>query len=219
MIPIIQLAKSHLILLALILAVASFAGYLFLDRAVQHEHDATVLAQHQLLDVQKANSDLQAAIAKRDAEIDKRDALLEKAIASRNTVLIQQQKADAQLPPTELASRLVQLSGAPVDGVKAQADGSIALSQPASVVVTGKLEEIPTLEANVGDLQTEIADRDEKISERDKQIVSDKQVLAAQIDADHKKYKELETKARRSKLRWFAAGVVAGFVGRTFAHF
>ena len=211
--------KSHLILLALILVVSSFAGYLYLDRAVQHEHDATVLAQHQLQEVQKANSDLQAAIAKRDAEIDKRDELLQKAIASRNTVLIQQQKQDTQLKPTELGNRFAQLAGAKPEEVQADTAGNFQLSNGAVLASVMQLEKVPVLEANVADLNSQLADRDQKISERDQELQGDKQVLAAQIDADNKKYKELEAKARRSKLRWFAIGVVVGFVGRGFAHF
>lgn len=218
MIPIIQLAKSHLLLLAVILAVASFAGYLYIDRAAQHAHDETILAQHQLQDVLKANADLQAAIAKRDAEIDKRDELLAKAIASRNTILVQQQKQDTQLKPTDLGNRFAQLSGAKPEEVQADAVGNFQVTNNAILSSVIQLEKVPVLEANVADLNSQLSDRDVKISERDQQIVSDKQVLASQIDADNKKYHELQVKARRSKLRWFGAGVVVGFIGRNLVH-
>jgi hypothetical protein len=46
---------------------------------------------------------------------------------------------------------------------------------------------------------------------------SDVKALQAQIDTDKVELKAEKALARRSKLRWFAAGVVVGFVGRAFA--
>jgi hypothetical protein len=217
-----------MILLAVVLAVAGLGGYAVLHYEAQHTHDQAIIAQHDLDNVKAQAASLtqltqqqEVVIQQQRNALDAQTKALESAIANRNITVIQQQKKDAVLPPTELAARLAQLSGSTVNDVKAQADGSIALSQPASVQVTAKLEEVPVLEANLGDLQKEIANdkgiiagQDTDLKLKAQIIAQDAVVLKSQIDADQKELKAVKADARKSKVKWFIAGYVAGFVTR-----
>lgn len=222
------LSKSHLVMLAVILAIAGLLGYGYVHYEAQHTHDQAVIAQHDLDNVKQQAATMaqvvqqqEAVIQQQRAALDAQSQALQVAIASRNVTVIQQQKKDSTLPPTELAARLATLAGVPVTDVTAQAGNTVQLSQSASVTVTEKLELIPVQQADIADLQSEIANDQKVIVGQDTDlklkaqiIVQDGVVLKAQIDADQKELKAVKAAARKSKVKWFVAGYVAGFLTR-----
>jgi len=219
-----------MIMLAVILAVVGFAGYLYLDRADQHAHDQAIVAQHDLDNIKQQAASLtqltlqqEAVILQQRTALEAQSQALQVAIANRNVTVIQQQRTDAALPPTELAARLATLAGVPVADVTAQANSTVQLSQTASVTVTEKLELIPVLTANVSDLEKEIANdkniivgQDTDLKLKAQIITQDGVVLKAQIDTDQKELKAVKAAARKSKLKIAVVAYVAGFLTRVF---
>lgn len=215
----ITFAKSHLILLALVLAVAGFATYLFIDRAAQKSHDEVVLAQQELKLTQQKHDALFAMEQQQIAAILQQEALLEKAIATRTTVLVQQQKTDKQLKPTELGNRLASLVGELPSEITADNAGNFQASQAIILASVLQLEKVPVLEATVQDLRTEVKDRDITIGLKDQEIISDHELLAETQKADAAKLNEVVKKSRRSKFKIAIVSYVAGFLTRKLVGF
>jgi hypothetical protein len=220
--------KAHLTLLAIVLAVAGLASYLIIDRVAQKAHDQAVIAQIQLDSAKKANSDLAAIVAQQASilaeqrkELDAHDALLQDAIKNRTVVLNQQQKTDSTLPPSELSKRWAGLIEQPEAAI-ANSNGSFVVAPEAGLRTVQTLESVPVLTQDIDDLNKTIADRntviaglDQTVALQKQEITSDANVLKAQIAADQTELKAVKTAARRSKIKVFIAGYVAGFLTRT----
>ena len=192
------------------------------------QHKAT--QAEKVLDVQKAKNDADLASAKvllatyqdQLATAAKEIASLTSAQASRDKVVVVQQKADAQLAPNDLALRWQGLVGD--SGVIPGATG-YEVSNTAAVDTVVNLEQVPVLKADLADeqsktaaLQKDVASANDLIGQGkvvvsglQTQIVDQTKACTAQINV-------VKAQARGGKLKAFGIGYGLGLVTGLVAH-
>lgn len=158
-------------------------------------------------------------------------AILQAQVKRDSDLKIQQQK-DRNLPPPELAGRWSSLLNQPSVEVTPTEDG-YQIKPGIAVETVVQLERIPQLEADLKDEQQLVLNKDKQIDNLNLLYESVNNVnttfiaqvfgLRAQIEAEKNKSDAeislLKAQSRKSKLKWFVAGYVAGFVSKIFIHF
>jgi len=210
------------------------------------DHDAAVLKQAQIVAQQQADQNAalakQAAINAQQIADDKAQlqVLTDKLTAQNqqlvnaNTALAaaltKQQKTDATLPVPDLVNRWAQLAPG-TDFSGAIGSGNNVTVTPSNALATvQQLEKVPVLTQQLANETTEKANDDQLIAQQNKsifdlnnqvgtlnneivglnkQIVDNQKVCTAQVN-------EVKAQARKSKLKWFGIGFVAGFLTREF---
>lgn len=225
-------AHEKLIILVLCLAAGIYAyqkaaGLIELhDQRVSDTARATLQAQ---VDTVKAQATVNAAAAQQyqqlAAQLAQSNASLASAIAQRNIITVKQQATDRTLAPADLAIRWAGLLHAPASDVQATPSG-ITVTSPVATETVVALDSIPGLEANLADEKTIAANGQTQItnlaglnSGLNKQIDGLNVELIDQSKACTADKNLLIAKARKSKLKWFGAGFVAGVATRLFFKF
>jgi hypothetical protein len=134
---------------------------------------------------------------------------LAKALQARQTVEVKLPVQNASLSASQVAQGLGQ-------GATAAGD-TIVLPLPLGQLALTDMQLVPLLTQDKAQLQAELANETQSLTLEKQAHASDVKALNAQIDVDKVELKTEKALARRSKMRWFAAGVVVGFVGRAFA--
>jgi hypothetical protein len=206
---------AHHIVLYVLLALSITAGVYLFQSARADRAEAKAEAATTALAVEKDHSAQIASLfataeAARVADRQQLDDAVSK-IQSQTKVQIVHDQA---LPAPQLANR--------IDDLTSFKQGTTTLDASQNLVVP-----IPVAKAIVADLDQGQADS-QTVVKRDQTIVSlndtiagqkdliaeDAKVLAKQIDTDTKTLNAEKAKSRKSKIKWFFAGVVTGFVGR-----
>ena len=215
------------LLIVIILACAMVWGYGKYADIRANEANKTLQAQVLITNAAQAASTAQAAQAAADAvalkalndKITAQNAQLAQANITLANALANQKKTDATLPLPQLAARWDAL--VPDANPVATPTGQVQVSAAGAVATVQALEEGPAL-------KTELANETSK--ETNDQIIIGSQTknifdLNTQItglktlDTDHQaqcvdQIKVVKAEAKKSKLRWFKIGFVAGFVTR-----
>jgi hypothetical protein len=190
-------------------------------------HDNAALQQAQI--VANQNAAQTAAVAQQVAQqasqyqalaakVQQQNDALMQANVALSTALAKQQKTDATLPPSDLVARLNTL--VPQAGATVTPSG-VALPAQGAVAVTQSLEQVPVLQTELSNSnkmlvnadtlltasQGQVVTLNSEITGLRTQIVDNDKVCQAQIAV-------VKADARKSKRRWFYAGVVIGFIGR-----
>lgn len=238
-----QYIKAHerLIVLVVCLAVGIHfysAALGFLERRDQRLSDvahATLAAQ---VTENAATAQANAAIAATNtaaqakyeqlvAQLAETNKALATAQAARDKATATQQATDRTLPAPELAARWTTLLNIPAESVQ-PAPGGFTVTPTGAQETVVTLEQVPQLQADLKDEQTLAANQSTQIVSLSElntglhtQITGlDHQIdgLNAQIVDDKKVYDRdtalLKAQARKSKLKWFAGGYVAGLATR-----
>lgn len=220
------------LLIVLVAAVVIFLGYVKVTNIIA-EHDKAQLQQAQIVaDSQKAaNAQLAVQVAADAAQLKELSDKLtaqNQQLANANTALasalVNRQKTDATLPPTELANRWMQLTpNMPPAAVVVGTDGTIKVTQAGAVATTQQLEQVPVLKQQL-DNETTAKQNDDKIITQqttnifdlngqvtglNKQIVDNDKVCQAAIKVE-------KDNARKGKRKWFIIGYIAGFASKVF---
>ena len=153
----------------------------------------------------------------------KENAALAAAITTRDKVTSSQQQTDAKLPPSGLATRW---QGLVHDTGIQSAPSGFSVTDSAGLATVQTLELVPTLQQDLsdetkktGNLQTDV-DKANALISQGKIAVNGLQLqLVDQDKACKIQIKTVEDKARRSKLRWFGAGFITGFIGGAWTGF
>ena len=225
--PIRTFLKDHeRLVLAVIAGLVLWFAIVKVDTLIAN-HDNATLQQAQV--VAAVQEEKNVALAKQVAEqaaeykaladkVNAQNAALEQANVNLANALIKQQHTDAGLPPTELVARLNTL----VPNANASiTNGQTTLPQSGTVAVVQELEKVPVLTTQLqnkgteldnaqkllGTSQGQVATLTEQVTGLQVKAVDDAKVCAAQIAV-------VKAEARRSKRRWFYAGVIIGFIGR-----
>ena len=216
------LDKHHIILYGIAILFALGLTYAIeskiADRADQKYQDLKTLSDQK----DATNAQFQKQITDQMAQLAMQNSQLQAANVQQNALvssLIGQLKAnktkDATLPPTDLAARIQTL--APGGTVTVLADG-YKLDQPEAVSVAQALEEAPILQQQY-DADQKVIDNDTIIIENDVKALnaekqshkSDVDAIQAKLDTANQEIKTVKADARKSKFRWFLAGVITGF--------
>jgi hypothetical protein len=215
------------------LVLAAIAG-LLLWFAVGHvesiiaAHDNANLAQAKVVAQSQADKTeaIAAQVAQQSAQyqalatkLDAQNAALVAANTQLATALAQRQKTDATLPPSELAQRWNTL--VPQVTTSDVSAGQMTVNTPGVSATVQQLEQVPVLSTQLGNERTQLESTQKllglsqnetttlssEVSSLNVQIKDNQAVCNQQIAV-------VKAEARKSKRRWFYAGVVVGFVGR-----
>jgi len=190
-------------------------------------HDRANLEQAKIVaQVQQSKDSALAAQATAQAaqyqvladKVQAQNAALVAANTQLATALAKQQKVDGTLPPSDLVARwntLVPQAGATVtpNGVSLPSAGAVSTVQA--------LEQIPVLNSELSNTKVQLANVDSLLLASNGQITTlNAEVSGLRLEAvDQAKVctaqiAVVKAEARRSKRRWFLAGVVTGWIGR-----
>jgi len=225
---VISWIKLHerLIIVALIIGASIFGFQKYADirandasakvQAAQAQVTAQKAADAQLAaQVQQTTQQYQALVSTLTAQNNQ----LAASVVARNTALTQQQTTDRTMPLPQLATRWAADAGFDVSKLQATAS-SLTVEQDAVAATVEQLDSIPVLQANLTDTQseltntkTELSDANVLVGQQKQEITGLTQQNADQVKADNAEIANVKAQARRSRLKWFGAGVVVGFIG------
>jgi hypothetical protein len=214
---------ERLIVAVLVIMAGVFLYNKVIDRQAAHDQLVADQAAKTLkAQVAKDATLAQAAAAQQQQyvalvqQLSQQNSALTAAMQNRTTVLQVQQKADAALPMPALGTRLGTLLGVGATDVVPATSG-LTLSPEAAYRATESLEQVPVLQANLADSQTqnknltqELAASDALGATKDEQITNLKQTVTDTQAAGDTKLAACKATARRGKLHAFFYGVGVG---------
>jgi hypothetical protein len=216
----VEAHERHLLILAA--GVVLWVGIGKVDTLILH-HDQAGLQQAQIVAAQQAqkNAEVLAVVQQQAVDLKalndrvlSQQAALEQANVNLANALIQQKKTDATLPPTELAARWNTLVPAALVSVT---PNGVSLSLPGAVATVQTLEEVPVLTQQLNGVKQELIGEKQIAAQQESRITS-LNTLVAGKDASLKdaekvcteQIKVVKDEARKSKRKWFVAGVITG---------
>lgn len=214
---------ERLIVVVLVILAGVFLYNKVIDREAAHDQQVANQAAQQLQAQEAKDATLaQAAAAQQQQyvalvqQLTQQNSALTAAMQNRTTVLQVQQKTDAALPIPDLGARLATLEGLGATDVVPTTSG-LTLSPNAAYKVTESLEQVPVLQANLADSQTqndnlttELAASTALSATKDEQITNLKQTVTDTQVAGDTKLTACKATARRGKLHAFFYGVGVG---------
>lgn len=210
-----------------IVAVIGFLLYIAIGKveAMWSKHEDMVVtidkaAQQQTTAVANATAHTNAQLAADYKDLAEKmaaqNAQLAATITARDAATQKQEQQDADLAPSDLAARWVQLVQLPLDSVKLSTDGLFAVTAPAVVKTIQKLELLPELQGDMSTVQTEKtnveSELDKSIARVDGLNTQIGQMTEAAKQTDkvcQDQISALKASARKSKLRWLLGGAFA----------
>ena len=229
-----QYIKHHekLIVIVLFCAVGVFAWQKAAGLIERHDQRVVDLAHATLasqVDTVKAQASTNAAAAQQyqqlATQLAQSNAALTAVIATRNATTVKQQAIDKQLPPDQLVARWEALTNTP-KGLLVPTPTGVNATTAAAQETVAQLERIPQLDGNLADTNGLLENEQKQFGSLaglnvglNKQIDGLNIELVDQAKACTDDKNLLIAKARKSKLKWFGAGFVAGIATRLFFKF
>lgn len=209
---------ERIIVIVLALLFVGWMGNKILNNSAADATAKSALLQQQLSAQQSQNAQEASQYLALVDTLSKQNAALAASMAQRNVALVNQQTVNKTLPLPDLAKRWEALADLqPTDLVAT--DAGITVNDTASRATVNKLEEVPTIQANLVS-ETQIAQSiSQELTESNKLIAG----LNAQIALGDKTCKAeiavVKDEARKSKRNWFIAGWVSGIATRLVLKF
>ncbi len=208
--------SAHHIVLYVLLAGSALTGVYLVESKLSSIAEAKAAAAEQALVVEKDHSArLAAAFAANEAQRQKDNAAFIASITQIQAQAKTQIVIDRTLPVKDTGHRIEDLTGFKRGTVVFDASDNLIVPLPLGREIVVKLDQ------GIADAQTVvkqdgvIKNQTSTINDLNGIVVEDKKVLAATIDADAKVLNAEKAKARKSKLKWFLAGLTLGFIGRS----
>jgi hypothetical protein len=207
------LDKQHIILYVC-LALALLGGtYLIADRRAETARTEAAVAKAQLAQVQSANTAFQAQVSAQISQLQASNQALEAQLAQRTITEKSIPTQNGSLNATQTASG-IQVATGGKDGEATTNGQFIQLDLPLGQQALSALQLVPLLQKDKADLTMEVSN-DEKALDLEKQShQSDLKTDEAKLNACQADLKAVNHSLLRTRLRWFAAGIVVGFIGR-----
>ena len=203
--------SAHHIVLYVLLAGAALTGVYLVESKLSSLADAKAAAAEQALSVEKIHSaQLAAAFAANEAQRQKDNAAFIASITQIQAQVKTQVVIDRTLPVKDTGHRIEDLTGFKQGSVIFDSSDNLIVPLPLGREIVARLDQ------GVADAQTVvkqegvIKNQTASINDLNGIIVEDKKVLSATIEADAKVLSAEKAKARKSKLRWFGLGFLAG---------
>lgn len=211
---------GHHIVLYLALAGSLLAGTYLVMSKVAEAKEARAQAAETALAVEKDHAaQLVAAYAQAQAQRDKDNAAALATIAQIKSQTQVQVVHDRALPPPDLGHRIETLTGFKKDTIALDPSQNLIVPLPLGQEIAARLDQGDADAATVVKQNGVIKNDEATIKDQSAIITEDKNVLAKQIDTDAKVLSAEKAKCRKSKMKWFGAGVIVGFIGRKLAGF
>lgn len=217
---------ERLILIVLALALAGWLGTKWINHLATVDQQKNAVTQQQLSDQKAADAQIAAQVQQTDtqlkdlaAQVIQQNAQLANAITQRNETLVTQQATDQKMTNPQIAQRWQQVTPNIGPNSVTPTQTGVDVTQEAARTTVANLEQIPVLQKNVADLQTEndnISKELDLSNTLNTQMATQVGGLNLQIKDEEAACKTqvaaLNATARKSKLKWFGAGFVTGFV-------
>jgi hypothetical protein len=219
--------KTHIALLFIVGVLVIGSVYGVESLLARHDHqnsvDKQAYAQTLLQQNQQFQQQTQATInslAQQNAALQAEVGSLATAISARDTQLKTQQAQVPSLTPDQLSvewQKDIKNAG----NIKPSTGGYL-VDQQAAIASVQAIEAVPVLEQDVSDLQKANANLQVQFvnevaiyNDEKKAHASDNASNTATIAAKDAEIKDIKAQARKSKLKWFGLGFLAGFFART----
>lgn len=196
--------KKHIIGWGLAVLLALGLVYSIEARVADKADARATAAEAQLVLIQKQNTDFQASVK----------AQLDNLAAQNQTLtnaLAKQKQIDSSLTPSQLGERVATLTDVQKSEVTPLENGHFDLTSNAVLQAALKLEEVPVLTQQLSN-ETKALDLEKQAHQSDLSA-SNAALVACKADVT-----KVKADARKSKWKWFAAGVVVGFIGRALTY-
>lgn len=225
--PISGYIKAHeRLIIVVVLSVLSWFTFGKIENAIAAHDNANLQQAKVVASVQQEKNDATAALVAQQAaqyqalaeKVQTQNAQLEQANVALSAALVKQQKTDASLPLPDLANRWTAL----VPEAKPTATPTgLAVDTPGAVATVQQLELVPVQQQKLATTQTELTNDDQlltaahtlngtletQVTGLQLQLTDNTKVCTDQIAV-------VRAQARKSKRRWFVAGVVVGWTLR-----
>jgi len=212
--------SAHHIVLYVLLAGASLGAVYLVESKLSSIAEAKAAAAEQALAVEKDHSaQLAAAFAATEAQRQKDNAAFVASITQIQAQAKTQVVIDRTLPVKDTGHRIEDLTGFKQGSVTFSPSDDLIVPLPLGREIVARLDQGAADAATVVKQDGVIKNLTATVNDENAIIVEDKKVLAATVEADAKVLSAEKAKARKSKLKWFGAGVVVGFLGRGFSKF
>jgi hypothetical protein len=212
--------SAHHIVLYVLLAGTVLTGVYLIESKISSIADAKAAAAEQALAVEKDHSaQLAAAYAANQIQRDKENAQFLATIAQIQAQAKTQIVIDKTLPVKDTGHRIEDLTGFKQGAITFDSADDLIVPLPLGREIVARLDQGAADAQTVVKQDSVIKNLTATVNDENAIIVEDKKVLAATIEADAKVLSAEKAKARKSKLKWFGAGVVVGFLGRGFSKF
>lgn len=224
-------AHERIILVIIAIAVSGWLISKWLNHQVEVDN-ARVAQTNQILSAQTQKT---AEVTEEVKQMEQQYSALAATLMAQNQTLVaavsarmqatqKQQVVDKTLPLPAVADRWVQLAGLQPTDVR-NTDSGLAVTENGARTTVQQLELVPSLQADIADgrqlltnkntqidgLNNVVTGLKSEVSEKDKQLTDQTVACKAQVA-------DVTAKARKSKLKWFFAGVISGFVGGVLVH-
>ena len=217
--------KTHVVLIVTLFLSLLGGVYLYDSRRAVQADARAAIAEATGQQADAANIKNQAALAAQlqalqdqNANLSKEVSSLEVTMATRDVALARQQQTVTNLPPIQIASKWQDLIAVP--GSVAVTNNGYSVTTPGAVATVQALMSVDTLKKDKADLQTENKDLTQKAANSDaalgvetKAHQADNSTCKQDLATAAAVLKKTKADARRSKFRWFFAGLVTGIVG------
>jgi hypothetical protein len=179
-----------------------------------HDQRVSTQAAQQVQTDHTTNQQTQAELTQLIQVVSQQQVSLDKLMSQRAIQVIQQKKTDAKMTPSELAGRFQKLlSVGPLDVTSAPITGNLVFTPPAAQADIAALEDLQQFKGDNANLRAELMSQESLFATQtnllngtEKELEDEKKSHAADVAT-------LNIKIKRSWLRGFKVGVVAGAVG------
>jgi hypothetical protein len=203
--------SAHHIVLYVLLAGASLTGVYLVESKLSSLAEAKAAAAEQALAVEKDHSaQLAAAFAANEAQRQKDNAAFVASITQIQAQAKTQVVIDRTLPVKDTGHRIEDLTGFKQGTVVFDPNDNLIVPLPLGREIVARLDQGAADAQTVVKQDSVIKNLTATVNDENAIIVEDKKVLAEQIVADTKVLNAEKAKARKSKLRWFGLGFLAG---------
>ena len=198
------------------LAIVWFGYVKFVDYQDKH-----ATAQEKIASVAAVQAAQQAAQAQTNsdrllAQYQADNALLIKTIAARAVATQQQQQTDRTAPLPDVAVRISTLAGFDAAAKLTVADGGVTFNEAATRETAVALEQVPQLQADKAALTKMVAEGNASNVACQATVVAKNAEIDKNDKANKAEVQQLKDDARKSKIKWFLRGYVAGLLTRPF---
>jgi hypothetical protein len=210
----VWLTAHHIVLYALLAAAIGLGIYQFESKYATVQEARADAAEKALATEKDHSTQLATAFQQAQAQRDQQNAQFQQTILALQKQTQVQIVHDQALPAPALGHRIEDITGFRQGTITLDASQDLVVPLPLGKEIVAKLDQglsdAQTVVQQAGIIKNQVT----TISDQAAIIVSDKTVLEGQIKADAKVLSDTKAECRKSKLKWFGAGIVVGFVAR-----
>ena len=202
--------KHHIILLVIVVGLA-FGGIYGVESLVAR-HDAANASQMTLIlkQQQQQTASLEANWQAVETQLVAQNAQLTQDIATSNQRLAVQIQKNATLTATQAAEQIASTT----QGTASASGNNVVLDLLTARKVSDALITLPVVQTELIDTTKQLTNTQTMLTNSQADVAQQKLLVTDEIQSCKAQVALVKSQARKSKLKWFGAGVVVGFIGK-----